>query len=357
MEPKYLNALNLTFGTQRTRKLIQSFGSAKKIWGLPASKFNKFGIKQETLREIFKRKELVDPEEQWEEIKKRNIKLITQHDPSYSKLLKETPSPPLALYAKGNEKLLNAPSLAIVGTRAHSTYGKTIISSIVGPLSQSGLTIVSGLAQGIDALAHQAALLADGKTIAVLGCGLHQVFPKMNEALAKDIIQKEGLIISEYPLGAPPLKQNFPARNRIIAGLCLGVFVIESRLKGGALITAAQALDANREVFALPGPIKKSTSEGTNMLIQKGAKLVMTARDILEELSLPLKKELLKDTLKELSHEEQVIINILGVEPLHIDKIIKQAKLSAAATNSLMTTLELKGIVKNTGGGIYIRNI
>jgi len=357
MNSKYLNALNLTFGTQRTRRLIQNFKSAEKVWVSPMSKFTELRIKREVLEEIFKRKEIIDPDQEWEKLLRQNIELITFEDPYYPKLLKETYSPPLGIYTKGNKDLLNTSSLAIVGTRSPSTYGREVMGSLIGPLCAAGLTIVSGLAQGIDALAHQATIDYEGNTIAVLGCGLHQVFPKINQLLAESILQKNGLIITEYPLGTPPLKQHFPARNRIIAGLSLGVFVVESRLPGGALITTSQALEANREVFALPGSVKQATSDGTNMLIKKGAKLVVTAKDILEELSLPMVKEILKDTLKGLNPEEKNIVNVLESEPLHIDKIIKQAKLSAADVNALMTSLELKGIVKNTGGGIYTRNL
>ena len=355
MNPKYLNALNLTFGPHRIRGLLSKIGSSKKIWDSSYSKLLSTGIQRDALDAIFARKKLVDPQKQWELLNKFGIELIAIENNDYPDLLKETPSPPLALYAKGNMALFNTPSLAIVGTRAPSSYGRSVLESIVRPLSSSGLTIISGLAQGIDALAHEATLKAEGSTIAVLGCGLHQVFPKLNQGLAKDIIKKKGLIISEYPLGTPPLKQHFPARNRIIAGLSLGVFVVESRQRGGSLITARQALEANREVFALPGSIQHPASEGTNGLIQQGAKLVSCAEDILNELSLSLNSYNIKDIFDKLSEEEKLVINALDVEPLHIDIITKQARLTTSRTNILITSLELKGIIKNMGGNVYTR--
>ncbi|MBI4119097.1 MAG: DNA-protecting protein DprA, partial [Parcubacteria group bacterium] len=196
---------------------------------------------------------------------------------------------------------------------------------------------------------------AGGKTIGVLGCGLDQIYPKMNEPIAKEMLAKNNLIVSEYPVGTPALRQNFPARNRIIAGLSLGTLVIESKADGGALITAKQALEANREVFALPGPITYPTAAGTNKLIQEGAKVILTAEDILQELNLKVLtgEEKIKVNLDKLSADEKNMVSLIQKEPAHIDKIIQITKLKPHVVSSTLTGLELKGFIKNTGGQIY----
>lgn len=353
MRPEYLNALNIVFGTQRTRRLVQFFGSPKKAWQAPRYKIATLGIENKALEEIFRKKEKFNLDEEWQKVKKAGLNMVTLGSESYPPLLKETSSPPLGLYTKGEVSLLNSPSLAVVGTRNHSTYAKTALSKIIGELCSSGLTITSGLAQGIDAIAHSLALEAGGKTIAVLGCGLDQIFPRINLPLANKILSSKNLIVSEYPIGTPPLKQHFPARNRIIAGISLGTFVVESREKGGSLITTRHALESNREVFALPGPINYETSAGTNSLIKQGAKLVSSAQDILEELSIELRKNSMKDVIENLNEEEKNIMEILKLEPLHIDTIIKKSKLTPQRVNPIITSLELKGLIKNTGGGIW----
>lgn len=336
MDPIHLNGLLLAYGPQRIRRLLRQFGSAQAAW----EKSQKDGL---------------DPQEEYSRLEENGIQIITIDSPLYPRLLKETYSPPLGLYLKGNAEVLNQPAIAVVGTRAPSSYGKETLPAIIEELVRAGFLIVSGLAQGIDALAHAATLKAGGATAAVLGCGLHQVFPLINRALGEEILARGGAIVSEYPWGMPPLKQHFPARNRIIAGLALGVFVVESRLPGGALITAKHALEANREVFALPGPINLASSHGTNALIREGAKLVTSAQDILEELAQPLVKRTLADVATELTEEEKIIVDALETEPLHIDTIIKTAKLKPSVANSLMTSLELKGVVKNQGGNVYMR--
>ena len=261
----------------------------------------------------------------------------------------------MLLYLKGNTDLLKEKSLAVVGTRTPSSYGRAIVDDLVTKLAETGLVIVSGLAQGIDALAHMATLKANGKTIAVLGCGVDLVYPLMNIPIAKEILNKNGLILSEYPAGTGALKQNFPARNRIIAGLSLGTLVIESKIDGGALITAQQALESNRDVFALPGPINLPTCAGTNKLLREGAKVVLCVEDVLQEFNLKeLKgKEKIEMNLDKLSGNEKDIIDLILAEPAHIDKIIQTTKLKPHVVSAVLTGLELKGFIKNTGGQIY----
>lgn len=355
MDSLWLNALNLTFGLARVKKLLKTFGSAQKAWRASNAKVLELDFDGESIREILKRKENVDPQEEWNRLAKENIQTISFYQKEYPPLLKEISSAPLLLYLKGNTDLLPEKSLAVVGTRTPSSYGRLAVDMLVDKLAMAGLVIVSGLAQGIDALAHAATLKAGGKTIAVLGCGLDQIYPKMNEPLAQEIIKNSGLIVSEYPLATPALKQNFPARNRIVGGLALGVLVIESKENGGALITAQQALENNREVFALPGPINQPTCIGTNKLIQDGAKLVMSAEDILQELNIKEMSaaEKIQINLETLPEDEKMIVILIQTEPIHIDKITQTVKLKPHVVSSTLTSLELKGLIKNIGGQMY----
>ena len=355
MDSVYLNALNIVFGLARIKKLIKVFKSAEKAWRAPAGKILKLDFNGESIKEALEQREKIDPQAEWEKLQKHNIKTISFFEKSYPKLLREISSPPILLYLKGNAELLKEKSIGVVGTRTPTSYGRAAVDMIVPRLAEAGLIIVSGLAQGIDALTHIATLKCGGKTIGVLGCGLDQIYPLMNEPLAREMLNKNNLIVSEYPVGMPALKQNFPARNRIIAGLSLGTVVIESKEDGGALITAKQALESNREVFALPGPITQPTSRGTNKLIQEGAKVVLVAEDILQELNLKkiTAQEKIKLNLDKLSAEEKTIINLIQAEPAHIDKIIQTTKLKPHVVGSVLTGLELNGYIKNTGGQVY----
>lgn len=350
-----MNALNIVFGLARIKKLLTVFKSAERAWQAPDGKILRLKFEGSSIKEALAKRTATDPQQEWAKLEKLNIKTVSFFEKNYPKLLKETASPPILLYLKGNADLLKEKSIGVVGTRTPSSYGRTAIDMIVPQLAEAGLTIVSGLAQGVDALTHLATLKCGGKTIGVLGCGLDQVYPLMNESLAREMLNKNNLIVSEYPVGTPALKQNFPARNRIIAGLSLGTLVIESKEDGGALITAKQALEANREVFALPGPITQPTSVGTNKLIREGAKIVLAAEDVLQELNLKAltAQDKIKLNLDKLSTEEKTIVNLIQAEPAHIDKIIQTTKLKPHVVGSVLTGLELKGYIKNMGGQIY----
>lgn len=286
---------------------------------------------------------------------KENSKKITLSDPNYPKLLKEISDPPQVLYLRGEIKEKDNLAIAIVGTRNYTGYGKKVAEEITSDLVEAGITIVSGLAKGIDTFAHKVALEKGGRTIAVLGSGIDSksIYPSSNRSLAEKII-KNGAILSEYPPKTKAQKYFFPQRNRIISGLSLGVVVIEAPIKSGALITANCALEQNREVFAVPGPIYSSTAEGANKLIQSGAKLITDANDILEELNLPLVAK--KKNFIPQNKEEEIIIKTLNKEPLHLDEIIKQSKLSADKVNSILIILELRGVIKNLGNNYFILN-
>ncbi len=282
------------------------------------------------------------------------IKEILIEDESYPKLLREIKNAPPVLYYRGKLKP-EENCFAIVGTRMNSPYGKQVALEIAGNLAGAGLTIVSGLAPGIDSFAHQAAVERGKRTIAVLGTGLDEksLYPQSNLKLARKILETGGALISEYPPGTRGTQFTFPQRNRIISGISLGVLVVEAKQKSGALITAEWAKRQGRRVFAVPGPIHSSNSKGPHYLIKNGAKLVENANDILKELNLTgLKPDLKLEVVGE-NLEENLILNILKEGILDVDKIIEKTKLSAAKVASTLAILEIKGKVRNLGGNLY----
>ncbi len=288
------------------------------------------------------------------------IQEISINDKNYPKLLKEIKNPPKVLYYRGtsctfSEKVQDK-CFAIVGTRRCSDYGKQVALEIGGDLAEAGLTIVSGLAPGIDTFCHQATIERNGRTIAVLGTGLDEksIYPQSNLKLAEKIIETGGYLISEYPPGTRGTQFTFPQRNRIISGFSLGVLVIEAKQKSGALITANYAKKQKRLVFAVPGPIHSLNSKGPNYLIKNGAKLVENADDILKELNLPL--TIKTEGITGETSEENLILEILKEGGLDIDKIIEKTKLPAATVASTLAILEIKDKVRNLGGSIYAIN-
>ena len=281
---------------------------------------------------------------------------ITINDQGYPAALKEIHNPPKELYVKGKITGQDKVAIAVVGTRKYSQYGKQVCLDITAKLAKLGITIVSGLARGIDTFAHQAALEAGGRTIAVLGSGMDResFFPSANYALAEKITEN-GAVISEYPNGTRATNFTFPQRNRIVSGLSLGVIVVEAPESSGALITANLALEQNKEVFAIPGNIYEKNSEGANKLIKEGAKLVTCVEDVLDELNLShLLQKSSKIKIKPENKEEETILSILSLQPMHIDEIIKISKLPTSAVNSTLTILEIKGAIRNLGKNNYI---
>jgi DNA processing protein len=280
------------------------------------------------------------------------IKTLTIEDKNYPKILKKIPNPPKILYIKGDLKL-EGPTLAVVGTRRCSNYGKRVTVEIVGQLAESGFMIVSGMARGIDTLAHRTALEKNGKTIAVLGSGVDKesIYPKENIKLAEKIAQS-GAVISEFPPKTPGFKSNFPKRNRIISGLSLGVLVVEGKLKSGALITARCAFAQKRKVFAVPGSIYSPNSGACHFLIKKGAKLVESAQDILKEFN--VLKEIKRKEIEGETEEEKIILSTLKREALHIDQIIETTNLSPPKVMATLTILESKNKIKNLGGNVFV---
>lgn len=356
MQTKYLLALNAheKIGSQTLKKVLASFEeNPTKVWQADYHTLYE-KVDQKIAQLVIEAKEQFNPDEEIEKLQRLNIGYITMYDKEYPALLKEVHDHPAILYIKGDITALKTPSIAVVGSRKFTHYGQKVAYDLSKKCAEAGLCIVSGLALGIDAVAHKAALDTGGITIGVLGCGLDTLYPASNLNLAKEIIEKGGAVISEFPPGMPPMQYNFPARNRIIAGLTLGTLVIEAAEKSGALITAYQALEYNREVFAVPGNIDSETSMGTNLLIQKGAKPVMTAEDIFDDLNIEVKKseQKAKDLLPE-SEEEKVIIKILKQGEKNINDIVLESKLNIIAVNTTLSMMEMKGIVDNVGGGRY----
>jgi len=357
---KYLNALNKISGVgpQKFKLLLNFFGDSESIWKAGLAKLKAAQIGDKLAEKVFEERKALDPDAEWERMEKENIRMITLEDPAYPRLLKESANPPYIIYMKGDASLLEdpAPLVSIVGSRKFTAYGAQAAETLARDLANAGMTVVSGMALGIDTFAHRGALRAGGKTIAVLGNSLDDasIYPRNNFNLSRDIMEN-GLLISEYPIETSAGPLTFPARNRIIAGLSLGTVVVEAGVTSGALITAEMALENNREVFAVPGPIFSEQSVGTNDLLRKGAKLVTGVKDILEELNLNTENESIPAQPKiPTTKEEEILLKILGSVPLHIDNISKISKLGTATAASALTLMEMKGWTKNIGGQNYI---
>ncbi len=344
-------------GATRLARLYSFFSSMQEAWQASFSDLMTSGLEEKIVNEFFSEKDSINPGAEWEKLEKENIKVVTIGDKYYPKLLKEIWNPPSLLYYKGTLPENEEYTIGVVGTRKISNYGKQIIPQIVNDLVKNGFSIVSGLALGVDALAHKITVDCKGKTVAVLGSGIDEqsIYPTQNRYLASEIIKNGGAVISEYPLGTLALPGNFPFRNRIISGLSLGTLVIEAAEESGALITAKYALDQNREIFAVPGSIFNLTSAGPNKLIKMGARVVTSIEDILETLNLANATDFIKNKkIIPQSPEEEKISSVLTQEPTHIDKIILGSGLDAAKVGAILTLMEMKGIVKNLGGMNYI---
>jgi len=358
-QAKYFVAFNQfheKIGPQRIKKLLAYFHNLQNAWKAPESELLNAGLEENIVTELCAQRITIDPDKKLEELKPHGIDVITILDENYPKLLKEIYDPPPILYVRGHFLSQDEKALAIVGTRMPTPYGQQAASHLAGQIAQAGLTIVSGLARGIDTLAHLAALQNKTRTVAVVGSGIDEatIYPPSNRKLAQQI-SENGAVVSEYPIGCPALKHHFHARNRVISGLSLGALIIEAKEKSGALITARHALEQNREVFGLPGPIYSQTSAGPNNLIKMGAKLVSSTQDILEELNLKnLTEQIQIRQILPDNQEEAKILQILSDEPTHIDKIINDTKLDTATVNATLSLMEMKGKIKNLGGMNYV---
>ncbi|MCX6762449.1 MAG: DNA-processing protein DprA [Candidatus Moranbacteria bacterium] len=347
------------FGPQTFKKLLAGFAKLEEAWkSTDTDNFQQLGLTKKQIDNFFQFRQKHSSEKLFEELAKENIEILTIRDETYPSQLKEIASAPPVLYLRGNREILSNKSIAIVGSRKFTQYGQRVTENLTRDLVRAGLTIVSGLALGIDGIAHRAALDAGGFTAAVLGTGIDDatIYPREHFNLARQIIENGGALITEQPPKTPSLKQNFPARNRIMAGLALGTLVIEAAESSGSLITAGFALEQNREVFAVPGDIFSPQSMGANLLLKRGAKLVSSATDILEEFRLSrVQPELALKLFEPKTNEEKTIWKILSNEPLHIDKISKLARLDTAAISSVLGMMEIEGAVRDMGGKNYIR--
>jgi DNA processing protein len=297
----------------------------------------------------------VDLEAQLARIDSAGLSLLTWQFEDYPPYLREIANPPPLLYVNGEIREEDRWAVAVVGTRRLTAYGRQVTQDLVTGLVNNKVTIISGLARGIDAIAHKTALEMGGRTIAVLGSGLNRIYPSEHRSLAAQIVSGHGAVVSEYALDVKPEARNFPPRNRVISGLSMGTVIIEAGERSGALITAGFALEQDREVFAIPGNITSPASRGTNRLIQQGAKLVIRIDDILEELNLTMVPEqtAVQRVMPD-SAEEALLLSHLTHQPVHIDQLTLQAGLPSAQVSSTLTLMELKGMVRQVGGMNYI---
>lgn len=341
-------------GRVRIAQLREHFGSLQDAWKAPEGKLKRAGLDLRSIDALVTLRPRISPDAEMEKLDRHRVNVLVCDDPNYPSRLKEIYDHPSVLYVRGNLPAEDEACLAIVGTRRPTVYGRQVTEEIVADLARSKITIVSGLARGIDSVAHRAALDAGGKTVAVFGSGLDIVYPGENAKLAQAIIE-HGALVSEYPLGVKPKAENFPLRNRIMSGLSLGVLVVEAGERSGALITAHQAVEQNREVFAIPGSILSPASQGTNRLIQEGAKLVRSYTDILQELNLTIVVQQAEiEQFAPANEIESAILKQLSSEPNHIDEICRCSGLTMPEVSSTLAMLELKGVARQVGRMNYV---
>lgn len=363
-------ALIPEIGARRGKRLLEKFKTPAAILNAPLTALAEVEeIGFSIAKKIVAQKDRVDLTRQLKAIEESESQIIPLESEFYPAQLKAIFDPPLVLFVKGNLLTQDYFSLSLVGTRMSSFYGRAMAEKLSSQLVQRGFTIVSGGARGIDTFSHQAALKAGGRTIAVLGCGLDIVYPPENKKLFTQIAE-EGALVSEFPLGTPPNKQNFPLRNRIISGLSLGVVVVEAPPRSGALITATSALEQGRQVFSVPGKADSFTSKGTHQLLREGAKLVESVEDIIEELEPLLRGKLKefksqhkeiegvkKENIKgDLTEEEERICRLLSCQPLSLEELVAANQIPLHKIYALLTRLELKKIIRQSGGQVFALN-
>jgi DNA processing protein len=342
------------FGPVRVKLLLKYFGSARKIWLAKAEELIKIGLKKDLVSKFEEHRQNFDAPGYFKKLDDLSVQTISIFDKNYPKNLKGLDDAPVILYVKGDLQKGDIRAVAVIGSRAMTSYGREIAGQFATQLANFGITVVSGLALGIDAAAQKAALAAGGRTIAVLASGLDIISPAANKALALEFIKKNGAIVSEYPLGHMPFPSDFAIRNRLISGLSKAVIVIEASMKSGTFYTVKAALDQGRPVFAVPGQINSLSSAGTNYLIQNGAKLTTSVRDVMDELNLQMMvnpKEVEKAMPADASEEK--IYRFLETEPLHLDELVRISGLETSEISARLTIMEMKGLVRNTGNGIY----
>lgn len=344
-------------GPIRQRMLTEHFGDIEHAWNASAERLEKAGLDHRSLQSLLSTRATFDFDAEMRAIERAGAWILTIDDAEYPPLLRQIPDPPALLYVKGTLTNNDWTAIAVVGTRRATAYGKTMTHDLVEPLAQNGITIVSGLARGIDAAAHQTALEAGGRTIAVMANGIDQIYPRENRQLA-EAIMANGALITEMPIGEPAESSHFAPRNRIVSGLSLGTLVVEASEKSGALMTADLATDQGREVFAVPGNALSPSSKGTNILIQSGAKMVLDVRDIFNELKIDVdvsevRPRPIADFPKIEGETEELVLRNLADEAQYIDDLARQTGLPISQIISTLTVLEVKGLVHQEGVRIY----
>ena len=370
-------SLNMTpgVGPRAATKLLERFGSAGSVFHARRTELESLRLRPETIESIIKREFEDKAAEELDRVKALGGDVLILDDGSYPNLLREIADPPITLYVRGDwQACFDLPGVGVIGSRMCSTYGENASEMIARDLASRGICIISGLARGIDTAAHRGAIRGGGKTIAVLGTGIDAVYPKENTRLVSEIIEAGGAVVSQFPLGTPPLKDNFPYRNRIISGPSLGVVIVEATEKSGSLITARLAMEQNREVMAVPGNITSRNSFGSNYLIKSGAKLVQQWQDVVAELPSEIAAEILPPKIEkmngtresatpelapaDLSENERKIWTLLSPdEPTHIDGLLEQSGLSFGDLNTALVGLDIRDLIRVLPGKHYARRI
>ncbi len=355
-DKRYWVGFNLVkgIGAVRVQALLDRFGDLETAWKASLFELAGAGLSPKLAERVTQMRASVDLDEFVAQAETAGIRILTWLDDEYPLHLKEIEQPPPVLYLRGEITLEDSWAVAIVGTRAVTPYGRQITEELATVLAHNGVTVVSGLARGVDAVAHSAALKAGGRTLAVLGSGVDKLYPPENRALAEKIIS-QGAVLSDYAPGTPPESANFPPRNRIISGLSMAIVVVEAGDTSGALITSEFALEQGRDVFAVPGNVYAPQSKGTNRLIRNGAKALLDPRDVLEALDLTrnierreIRKVIPADSI------EAALLGVLGAEPVHVDAIRNQTGLPIEKVSAALTMMELKGMVRQVGGMNYV---
>lgn len=343
---------------RRLKQLLPAFNAdVSALWYAPASDLEAAGLERRAVSEFIAFRSKINLDEHWRKINVAGVHVFFWPDEEYPPLLAQIEDPPVALYVRGSLTQTDQLALAIVGARKASAYGREVAQLFARKLAERGVTIISGLAHGVDAAAHRGALEAGGRTLAVLGSGIDVIYPYDHRSLA-DEIAAQGAIISEFPLGTKPDRYNFPRRNRLISGLALGVLVAEATDKSGALITAALAAEQGKDVFAVPGSIFSDASSGVNQLIQDGAKPVMKVEDILEDLNITALAMETRQTAERIAPADPVEIQVLdaiGADGAHVDMIARSTGLPIQTLLSTLMLMELKGLVTQSGPMHYTR--
>jgi len=354
---KYWVGFNIVpgIGPARLQRLLDHFGDAESAWHAAPLELARAGLDRKSLQNLLAMRGKLDLDAEMRRIEDAGAHVLTLQDENYPRLLRQIHLPPPVLYVRGSCLPEDEWAIAVVGTRRAKAYGREVTRYLAGGLARNGITVVSGMARGIDSQAHRTALEAGGRTIAVLGSGIDIIYPHENVDLAQDIVNR-GALMTEYPLGTKPDRRNFPPRNRIISGLTLGTLVTQAGEGSGALITAYFALEQGREVFAVPGSLLDRGSSGTNRLIQQGeAKLVLNVEDILEELNLTMVSQQaeVRAVVPE-NQTEALLLKHLSEEPVHVDELGRASGLPIAQVSGTLALMELKGLVRQTGAMNYV---